>query len=350
VRPEEPEEPRRRRTGIYIAALLIMLAVLAGLLFLLGKQLGLFDKSSTKQVTIPADIIGADAASAQSELQNLGLKVQVQQQTSDTAQGRVIDSQPKPGTMVKTRSTVKLIVSAGPQLVQLPDVRNQDVNQATATLSQAGFHVTTTPQPSDTVPVNHVIDQSPGPGQAPRGSTVTLTVSTGKTMVTIPDESGKDPNSAANDLVNLGLKTRTLYEASNIFPTGQVTRTDPPANASVDTGTTVLIYVSTGSGQVQVPDVRNLTRAQAQAALAADSLQFTVSTAPVTDPAQDGVVIAESPNAGTTVPKGSTVAITVGQFMPLPASTTSTTAAPAASSTSTTSSTSTSSTTSTTGP
>jgi eukaryotic-like serine/threonine-protein kinase len=328
---EEPEEPGGRRTGVYIAVLLIMLAVLAGLLILLGKQLGLFDKSSTKQVTIPADIIGADAATAQSELQNLGLKVQVQQQTSDTAQGKVIDSQPRPGTTVKTRSTVKLIVSAGPQFVQLPDVRGQDVNQATAILSQAGFHVTTTPQASDAVALNQVIAQNPGPGQAPRGSTVTLTVSTGKTKVTITDESGKDAISAANDLGNLGLKTRTLYEASNIFRVGLVTRTDPPANASVDTGSTVLIYVSTGSGQVQVPDVRNLTRAQAQAALAADSLQFTVSTSPVTDPAQDGVVIAQSPNPGSTVAKGATVAITVGQFTPPPTS--STTAAPAASTT-----------------
>jgi serine/threonine-protein kinase len=337
---EEVEEPRRRRTGIYIAALVLMLAVLAGLFFLLGKQLGLFDKSGAKQVTIPADIIGADAATAQSELQNLGLKVQVQQQSSDTPQGKVIDSQPKPGTTVKTSSTVKLIVSAGPQLVQVPDVRNQDVNQAMATLTQAGFHVTTTPQSSDTVPFNQVIDQSPEPGQAAKGSTVTLTVSTGKTKVTIPDESGQDPNSAANALGNLGLKTRTLYEASNSFPIGQVTRTDPPANASVDTGSTVLIYVSTGSGQVQVPDVQNLTRAQAQAALAADSLQFTVSTAPVTDPAQDGVVIAQSPNAGSMVGKGSTVAITVGQFTPPTSSTTSTTAAAAAStSTSSTSST-----------
>jgi beta-lactam-binding protein with PASTA domain/tRNA A-37 threonylcarbamoyl transferase component Bud32 len=329
--PDELEEPGGRRTGFYIAVLLIMLAVLAGLLFLLGKQLGLFDKSSSKEVTIPADIIGADAATAQSELQNLGLKVQVQQQTSDIPQGKVIDSQPKPQTTVKTHSTVTLIVSGGPQLVQLPDVRGQDVNQATATLTQSGFHVTTSPQASDSAPVNQVIAQNPGPGQASKGSTVTLTVSTGKTKVTIPDESGHDSNAASNDLGNLGLKTRTLYEASSSFRVGQVTRTDPPANASVDTGSTVLIYVSTGSGQVQVPDVRNLTRAQAQAALAADSLQFTVSTAPVTDPAQDGVVIAQSPNPGSTVGKGSTVAITVGQFTPPP--TTATTAAPTGSTT-----------------
>jgi serine/threonine-protein kinase len=326
---EELEEPRGRRTGIYIAALLIMLAVLAGLLVLLGKQLGLFDKASAKEVTIPADIIGADAAQAQSELQNLGLKVAVRQQTSDTAPGKVVDSQPKPGTTVKTGSTVTLIVSGGPQLVQLPDVRGQDVNQATAALTQAGFHVTTAPQASDTVPANQVIAQNPAPGQVPQGSTVTLTVSTGKTKVTIPDQSGQDPNAAANTLGNLGLQTRILYESSSSVPVGKVTRTDPPANASVDTGSTVLIYVSTGSGQVQVPDVRNLTRAQAQAALAADSLQFTVSTAPVTDPTQDGVVIAQSPNPGTTVSKGSTVAITIGQFSPPP--TTATSVSPAAS-------------------
>jgi eukaryotic-like serine/threonine-protein kinase len=312
---DDLEETRGKRTGVYIAVLLAMLAVLAGLLLLLGKQLGLFGKSSTKQVTIPADIIGADTATAQSELQNLGLKVQVQQQTSDAAQGKVIDSQPKPGTTVKTKSTVTLIASAGPQLIKVPDVTGQDVNAAQATLSQAGFQVQTNPQPSDTVPADQVIDQNPAANaQAAKGSTVTLTVSTGKAKVTIPDESGRDPTAVANDLGNLGLKTRPLTEASDTFAAGQVTRTDPPANASVDKGSTVLIYVSTGSGLVQVPDVRTLTQAQAQAALAAVGFKFTVSTAPVTDPGKDGTVIAESPTPGSRVSKGTTVAVTVGKL------------------------------------
>jgi eukaryotic-like serine/threonine-protein kinase len=312
---EELEETKGRHTGVYIGVLLAMLVLLAGLLVLLGRQLGLFGKSSTKPVTIPADIIGEDTATAKTELQSLGLKVQVQQQTSDTTQGKVIDSQPKPGTTVKTKSTVTLIASAGPQLVQVPDVRGQDVNAAASTLTQAGFQVKTNPQASNTVPNNQVIDENPAPGgQIAKGSTVTLTVSTGIAQVTIPDESGRDPTTVANDLGNLGLKTRTVNELSDTVPAGEVTRTDPPANAPVNTGSTVLIYVSTGSGQVQVPDVRNLTQAQAQAALSAAGFKFAVSTAPVSDPTKDGEVIAESPTPGSRAANGSTVAVTVGKF------------------------------------
>jgi serine/threonine-protein kinase len=107
-----------------------------------------------------------------------------------------------------------------------------------------------------------------------------------------------------------------VNEASDTVTAGLVTRTDPPADASVDSGSTVLVYVSTGSGQVQVPDVRTLTRAQAQAALAAALFKFTVSSAPVSDPTLDSTVIAQSPTPGSKAPKGSTVAITVGQFTP----------------------------------
>jgi len=328
---DDDEPGERRRTGAYIGVLVVMLAVLAGLLFLLGRQLGLFKGGSAKTVAIPPDLIGQDANTAQTELTGLGLKWQLQPQPSNQPANQVLDTNPKVGTSVKAGSTVTLVTSAGPVQVSVPDVRNQDAAAATKALQAVGFQVQTNPQSSDTVPANTVIDQTPaGNTQAAKGSTVTLTVSSGKAQVQIPDESTKDPTTAANDLGNLGLKTKPATEASDSVQQGFVTRTDPAAGTSVAKGSTVTIYVSSGPAQVLVPTVIGQTQAAATAALQAAGFKVAPTTVTVSDPARDATVVDQSPNAATKAPKGSTVTITVGHYVApttttSPASTTSTT-------------------------
>jgi serine/threonine-protein kinase len=127
----EPEGRGDNRSAAYIAVLVVMLLVLGGLLFLLGRQLGMFGGSSSAQVAIPTDVVGKPEAAATSELQALGLKVQSQQTQSDTvAQGNVIATTPAAGTSVAKGSSVTLTVSAGPAPVSVPDVRGKNVAEA----------------------------------------------------------------------------------------------------------------------------------------------------------------------------------------------------------------------------
>jgi eukaryotic-like serine/threonine-protein kinase len=318
------EEPPDRRSGVYIAALVLMLAVLAGLLFLLGRQLGLFGGSSNKPVVIPADVVGKSQADAQTELVNLGLKVTIQTQPSDaTAAGNVTDTTPKTGTSVPANSSVILIVGAGPAPVPVPDVKGKNVTEAQNILSQAGLQASVTQQPSDTVAANLVIDQTPAAGsQAAKGSTVNLSVSSGKEQVQIPNEFGKDPTIAANDLGNLGLKVTTVQEPSDTVGIGMVTRTNPSAGAMVPKGSTVLLYVSSG---VSVPNVVGKGEAQAQSILAGAGFANAVQMVPVLVPSQNGLVQTQSPAGGSKAAKGSVVTISIGQFTPPTTTSTSTT-------------------------
>jgi serine/threonine-protein kinase len=330
--PDDEEEPGRR-TGAYVAILVVMLAVLAGLLFLLGRQLGVFDSSSTRKVTIPADVVGKPVAAAQSELQGLGLKSQVQIQTDPAPAGNVVDTNPKPGTSVKSGSTVTLLVSGGPGQVNLPDVTGQSVTAATQTLKAAGFNVQTVTATSSIVPANQVISQSPpGNSQQTKGATVTLTVSSGPAPVTVPDEAGKDPTTAANDLGQLQLKTTTSFEPSDSTPSGQVSRTSPAAGQSVAVGSTVTIFVSTGPPQAAVPSVIGLTPSAASATLTQAGFKVAITTGAATSQAQNNTVISQSPNAGTKEARGSTVTIVIGTYTP-PPTTTSTTVASSTTST-----------------
>jgi beta-lactam-binding protein with PASTA domain/predicted Ser/Thr protein kinase len=295
----------RRRSGAYIVVLVLMLAVLVGLLFLLGKQLGVFGSTTGGQVAIPTDIVGHPVGDVVAELEGLGLKAK-----SSSPTGTVTDSNPKPATIVKKGSTVDLVVTPAPVQVQVPDVRGQDQQTAENTLRspQYGFVPAAGPtQNSDTVPAGAVIDTQPTAGTpADKGSTVTLTISLGKAQVKIPDEAGKDPTAAGADLGGLGFKVGQAAEASTSEPAGKVTRTDPPAGTSVASGAKVTIYVSSGVAQVPVPDERGQSSSTAQAALQAAG--FTVAVSGSTSP--DGLVTKQNPSGGS-APKGSTVAITV---------------------------------------
>ena len=328
-----------RRTGTYVAILIGLLAVLGVLVFLLGRQLGWFSTSSSAKVAIPTDVINKKATDVRTELQGLGF-TDVQQQDQPAPDlnsvGNVLDTNPKPGTKVSKRSQITLLVGTAAQ-VNVPNVVGKEVNAASSLLqsSQYKFTVATNNVASDTVAANQVISQDPAAGaRASQGSTVTLTVSSGKESVTIPDESGKDPVAAAGDLGGLGFKVAQQTEPSATVPAGKVTRTDPPGNTSAPKGSTVTIFVSSGPNQSTVPLVVGLSQAQAQSQLRAAGFQVNVATTPVIDPTQDGIVQSQSPSGNTQATPGSTVTIVVGRLVGKATTTTST--SPGASTTATT--------------
>jgi serine/threonine-protein kinase len=293
----------RRRSGAYIGVLVVMLAVLLGLLFLLGKQLGVFGGPATGQVTIPTDIVGKQVPDAVTELEGLGLTAK-----ASLPAGTVTNSSPAPGATVNKGSTVNLSVTAAPAQIPVPDVKGQDQQTAENNLRNQGLVPDVGPMVnSDTVAAGTVIDTNPTAGTpVSKDSHVVLTISLGKAQVKIPDESGKDPTVAGAELGALNLKVAQATEASNTEPANKVTRTDPAAGTSVETGSKVTIYVSSGPQQVAVPNERGQTLATAQAALQAAG--FTVTVSGSQNP--DGIVIGQNPSSGT-APKGSTVALTV---------------------------------------
>jgi serine/threonine-protein kinase len=317
------EEEPRRHTGAYIAILILMLAVLAGLLFLLGRQLGLFKSSSVAQVVIPNDLIGKDPASAQTELSGLKLKVQQQQQSSTAAlQGKVANTNPPPGTSVNTNSTVTLLVGAGPKTVNVPDVTGKDQQAATTILQNAQFQVTSSQENSSSVAQGNVIRTEPATNTpVAQGSTVNLVVSAGTGQVQIPDVHGQDPGSAGAALGALQLKTKTSYESSATVAQGTVTRTDPPAGTSVNKGTVVTIFVSTGAptttssstssttaATAAVPDVRGSAPNDAASALQAAGFVPNQSSQTINcNIYPSGTVGRETPAQNTQHIKGSTV-------------------------------------------
>jgi serine/threonine-protein kinase len=308
--------PPRRGSGAYIGLLVVLLLILGGLLFLLGREVGVFGGSSSGgTVTVPTDVIGKNFTDAETELKALGLKVDRKDVANDqVAKDVVFDADPKAGTNVNKGDTVTLSVSSGAPDVNVPDVRGMNFDDARIQLENAGFKVGRTFKSDDKVPKDQVMDQDPKPGAAAtKGTTVTLTVSSGPEQIAIPDEKGKDAATAANDLGNLGLKTNTKQEASDSVDQGKVIRTEPAAGTQVSKGSTVTLVVSSGQSQVTVPDTIGQTQDEATTTLTSAGFKVKVQTQTVISDSDDGRVLNQSPSGGSSADKGSTVTITVGK-------------------------------------
>jgi serine/threonine-protein kinase len=307
--------PRGGRTGAYVGLLAVLLAILGVLLFLLYRQLT-GDGGGGDRRAVPG-VVTRPVDEAVQALRDAGFRPVTEEVANDqVAPGVVFDQDPPAGARARRGATVRLKVSAGAPPVTVPAVVGSTVDDARDLLRGAGLSVDVRLQPSETDPQGQVIDQSPAAGrEVPRGTTVTLTVSSGKPKVSVPDVTGKDATEAANILGQQGFRVRTQREPSDTVAEGTVVRTDPPGGSEAEKGSTVTIVVSSGPADVEVPSVVGMTEADATAALRSAGFEVAVQHQTVLDAADVGRVIDQSPNAGTRAPKGSTVTITVGQAL-----------------------------------
>jgi eukaryotic-like serine/threonine-protein kinase len=198
--------------------------------------------------------------------------------------------------------------AAGEQRI-VPAVVGELEADATKTLTDAGFLVSPTQVPNDTVEEGRVISQNPpAEAEAEAGSAVEIQVSAGKGKVPLPDLVGQTETQAYQVLSQLRLNGVTETEESD-QPQGTVIRQDP-APGDIEVGTPVTLTVSSGAAQIQIPNVANLESTVAAAQLARAG--FEVETLQeASDAVTANRVIRTEPEIGATVPNGSIVRIVV---------------------------------------
>jgi beta-lactam-binding protein with PASTA domain/predicted Ser/Thr protein kinase len=119
------------------------------------------------------DFVGQQFQDAQGQAQSGGYQLQqVPDANSSQPQGTITSQSPAPGTPITSGEVVTVHVSNGPPEAPVPDVTGDNVHQATRILEQAGFKVQVS---SGIFSSNTVSGESPS-GQAPQGSTITLTL------------------------------------------------------------------------------------------------------------------------------------------------------------------------------
>jgi eukaryotic-like serine/threonine-protein kinase len=128
-------------------------------------------------ITLPS-VIGQSQEAARSQLENLGLIVNVDSTDSDEPEGTVIDQEPVAGTEVSRNDRVTIIASNGAGTVLVPNVLGQPKDTAADILRSRGLEVQVVEQETDNAADDKkVLDQAPASGtRARRGDLVTIYV------------------------------------------------------------------------------------------------------------------------------------------------------------------------------
>jgi eukaryotic-like serine/threonine-protein kinase len=142
-----------------------------------GTRVRLFVSSGAEQVSVP-DVVGQTRETAETEIEETGLEVSVQQSESDQPVGEVVSQSPSPGTKLDRGERVTITVSSGPETVDVPSVVGLPAGQATAQLRAAGLTpVRRERSVSDESQDGMVVEQQPGGGsEADRGDSVVIIV------------------------------------------------------------------------------------------------------------------------------------------------------------------------------
>ena len=132
----------------------------------------------------------------------------------------------------------------------------------------------------------------------------------GAPEVEVPDVVGLTEDRATQELKDAGLEVSTRNRSNAGVDEGEVFRQDPEGGATAEEGDTVTIVVSSGPGEVTVPNLLTLTEDQAQSALEEVGLELGRVRRQESE-SEEGTVIGQNPASGEQLTEGEAVNITL---------------------------------------
>jgi len=140
-----------------------------------GSKVAIIVSKGTELLKVP-DVVGKKRAAAEKTITDAGFKAKVTEEFSDTTpSGSVISQNPDAGVSIDAGSTITIVVSKGPNLVNVPKVTSMTEADARAQLEDLGLVVSVIYQISPDVDI--VINQDPLPDtKVAKGSTIKIYV------------------------------------------------------------------------------------------------------------------------------------------------------------------------------
>ena len=207
-----------------------------------------------------------------------------------------------------------------PHDVKVPNVNGLTYEEAAQRLAQAGFKTEQGEQRYDnSAPKMTVLEQSPEPGAREGvGSTITLIVSGGQRIATVPTVTGMTRIEAQVLLEKDAFDVGDVGEMNSDAPRGTVVSTRPAAGAQVSVPSTVALVLSRGpaAATLQMPGLMGRDLESARLVLS----QLGVRDVQVTyDPfatSPQGSVVGQTPVASATILPGAAVQLRVAGAAP----------------------------------
>lgn len=208
-----------------------------------GDKVTMLVSLGPKMETVP-DVVGEKEADALKAIEELGFPVgEISRPFSDKVpQGEVMSIDPVAGELVRHNREIDLVVSDGPQPVDIPNVVGNTEESAIGILEVYAFEVTVLRERTDEAERGRVFRQDPQAGAAGvRTQKVTIVVSEGLPLIEVPDFFGEDGDDASKEAKDLGLKVnrqRIPGRRGDDSVVGQI----PDPGTNVEDGTEITLY------------------------------------------------------------------------------------------------------------
>ncbi len=320
----EDEPPRRNRGRIagFITVGVILVALLAGAIYLTVRVTTTNKPAATVAV---ADVQNMSQADATAALLKQQLKVGnvTSVASSDAQKGKVVKQNPSANTRADVGSAVDLQIGAGVSAVVVPNLNGLTGQQATAQLQALNLKVDETTKASNDVDKGKVISQNPTTNTSVKpGTTVSIVVGAGQSYTSIPTGlKGLSYNDALAKLKAAHLEATKAY-VDSVDPKDQVegvTGGYQEGQASVAYGTPIPLTVSNNS-QMKMPTITGGTPDQALAQLKAAGWTGTKTSDIAKNAPQDvtvvreiGTILQQDPAPAKVVSKSQRITITLAQ-------------------------------------
>ena len=203
LKPEKKHNNKLIVWGAVATAFVLALAFIGSVFFFK-------DFFVAKEKEVP-NVIGKSYEEAKQNLENLGLKVEQDQEqySSEYDEGQIMFQDPKAGEKVKAGYPIRLIVSKGAKLTEVPNLLNKNIDEIGFILENAKLKEGTVKYEFNSLPIGIIISQSPDAGKnAPEGSAVNVLVSQGPEtkLILMPNLVGEKVENA-----------RRIIETSNLI-------------------------------------------------------------------------------------------------------------------------------------
>jgi serine/threonine-protein kinase len=328
-----PAEHRSR----YAIAVRALVAVLLStiLIDLAGTRVAL-----AQRVAQVPDIVGLAQDRADAAIARAGLTVGDVRSTENQApKGTVISQSPLAGSRVQGGSRVAYVVSTGPDVtppppatpaptprrtraprptatpqgIVVPEVRGLLERVAVARIRAARLFVESRLRVyHGSIAAGRAVRTEPVAGTAlGAGSGVTLYISRGPRLTVVPEIVGRPQGAARRIIDDAGLVAGSVRTIQSSEPMNVVLEQDPKPGSRVFEGSAVAYTISSGPASAVVPDVRGLTRAEAEVAIEDSGLVIERTGASPDASIPPGDATGTDPRAGTVVDAGSSVTLTL---------------------------------------
>ncbi|MCD4549496.1 Stk1 family PASTA domain-containing Ser/Thr kinase [Schaalia sp. lx-260] len=198
--------------------------------------------------------------------------------------------------------------------VEVPTLAGSTADNAQSVLENMGIGILREDEFSDDVMSGYVIDTDPSAGgHVHKNGEVRLRISKGIDMKVVPPLEGLSHKEAINALIDAGLKAGTVSEEwSETVKKDLVVSQSATAGTSLAHDSTVHFVISKGREPITVPTLTGLSADEAKGSLTALGLLPQVNEA-FSDTVEEGKVISQDTESGTTQYRGDTVTYTISK-------------------------------------